>query len=293
MNSVTTVPQHESIVESAATAVTLRAQIRRIQEVMRDVMIKDVHYGQIPGTPKPTLYKPGAEVLGLTFHIAPYFTTEDLSTPDSVRYRVHCVGRHQGSGVDLGEGMGECSSDEAKYKWRAPVCDEEFAEAQLERRREKWTRSGGGPYKQKQIRTEWADIANTVLKMAAKRAHIAMILNVLAASDLFSQDLEDLPEEIVGDMGGQQRSARQNAPQRPRPTSSGGGGFINERMVKLLRVKLNDAEMSAEDVCLRFGVDSITKLPFDKMNDALAFIADQQHAAPASDAPTQDSTPPR
>jgi hypothetical protein len=283
--SLSTTPRHESIVESAGSAASLRAQIQLIQDVMRNVMIKDVHYGQIPGTQKPTLLKPGAEMLGLVFHIAPHFRTDDLSTGDAVRYRVHCVGRHQSSGIDLGEGLGECSSDEAKYRWRAPVCDEEFNEFPVDRRREKWSRgSGGSTYKQKQLRTESVDIANTVLKMAAKRAHIAMILNVLAASDIFSQDLEDLPEEYVaGGIGGPQRQPMS------RPRAAGGGGMINEKMIKLLRVKLNNAEMSAELVCNEFGVDSITKLPFDKMNDALAFIAAGHKVAADEDA--ADSSP--
>ena len=47
-------------------------------------------------------------------------------------------------------------------------------------------------YTVQQVRTESADLANTVLKMACKRAKIAMVLNVTAASDMFGQDLEDL-----------------------------------------------------------------------------------------------------
>ncbi|MTV64573.1 hypothetical protein GM539_14660, partial [Streptococcus pneumoniae] len=38
--------------------------------------------------------------------------------------------------------------------------------------------------------------ANTVLKMACKRAKMAMVLNVTAASDCFSQDLEDLDDVL-------------------------------------------------------------------------------------------------
>lgn len=272
-----------SIVEGASSAASLRAQIQLIQHAMNEVMIENVHFGKIPGTPKPSLWKPGAEVLCVMFHIAPTFITEDLSMHDSVRYRVRCVGRHQTTGTDLGEGVGECSSDEQKFKWRAPVCDEEFAATPVDRRREKWMRGASGPYAQKQVRMDPPDVANTVLKIAAKRAHIAMVLNVLAASDIFSQDLEDLPEGMIDGerpRAPSQRSARRSAstPQS-RPRSSGGGGFATEAQVRLLRAKLNDAGMSAEDVCKRFGVDSVTKLPFEKVNEALAYISDPERDA--------------
>jgi hypothetical protein len=275
------VQPRESIVDGASSVASLRAQIQLIQHAMTEVMIENVHFGKIPGTPKPSLWKSGAEVLCAMFRIAPIFLTDDLSTTDCVRYRVRCIGRHQTSGIDLGEGVGECSSDEAKYKWRSPVCDEEFAATPVDRRREKWVRGSNGAYVQKQVRTEPADIANTVLKMSAKRAHVSMVLNVLAASDCFSQDLEDLPDGVLveGERKPPQRAGRR-PPQQARPRSSGGGGgHATDAQVKLLRARMNDAGMSAEDVCRRFEIDSITNLPFEKVNEALSFIADPERDA--------------
>lgn len=168
-----------------------------VQEVMRAVMKPDVHYGTIPGTPKPTLYKAGAEVLCMTFRVADTYEITDLSTADTVRYRVNCIGTHQVSGVVLGSGLGEASSGEEKYKWRKAVCKEEFDETPANMRRIKHARGKGGTtYKQEQIRTEQADLANTILKMANKRAKMAMTLNVTAASDCFNQDLEDMDDAL-------------------------------------------------------------------------------------------------
>lgn len=174
------------------------ARTKLVREVMETVMKNGMHYGTIPGTQKPTLYQPGCDVLAVAFRIAPKLAlVEDLSTSDAVRYRVTVAGHHQGTNELLAEGIGECSSDEEKYRWRRPVCDEEFADTPEDRRREKWAKgSGGKPYKQKQIRTSPADVANTVLKMATKRAKVAMILNATAATDVFAQDLEDLNEEL-------------------------------------------------------------------------------------------------
>lgn len=183
-----------------STVSEIKAEVQLIQQILEGIMKKDVHYGTIPGTPKPTLYKPGSEKILRTFHIGvdPSENVQDLSTDDEIRYRVFARAFNQATGATLGVGVGECSSNEEKYKWRRPVCDEEFNEMPEDRKREKWVRGQNNKpnYKIKQIRTNPADVANTILKMAKKRAQIDMTLTVTAASDVFEQDLEDLPEEI-------------------------------------------------------------------------------------------------
>ncbi|MFW9085612.1 hypothetical protein ACOI7N_13760 [Pseudomonas sp. P2758] len=201
MNEIIHMPAREASGLTAAevhrfSAVEIRQRVNLVQEVMQGIMKRDTHYGTIPGTPKPTLYKPGAEVLCVTFRVAQEYRIEDLSTANTARYRVTCVGRHQTTGIALGEGVGECSSGEEKYKWRGSICLEEFEATPENMRRVKFSKYKGNVEKRPQVRTEAADLANTVLKMACKRAMIAMTLNVTAASDIFTQDIEDLPEEL-------------------------------------------------------------------------------------------------
>ena len=181
------------------TAVEVKAQVQLIQEVMAAVMVKDVHYGIIPGTNKPTLYKPGSEKILSTFRIAAYpRDVEDLSTFDEIRYRVKVHGvAMENDQVLFGVGIGECSSSEDKYRWRKPVCDAEFDETPEDRKRVAWKKKQGGAYQQKQVRTNPSDVANTILKMAKKRAQIDMTLTATGASDVFDQDLEDLPDGIL------------------------------------------------------------------------------------------------
>lgn len=181
------------------TSQDVLARMTRVLEIQRHVMKSGVHYGTIPGTPKPTLYKAGAEKLLTTFQIAAVpASVEDLSTADEVRYRVRVQGVSQATGTVLGEAWGECSSNEEKYRWRKPVVVEEWQETPPDQRREKWQkgRQGEKPYKVKQVRTSPADVANTILQMATKRALIPMTRVVLACSDIFEQDLEDMPEEL-------------------------------------------------------------------------------------------------
>lgn len=180
-----------------------------VQEVMAAIMKPNVHYGTIPGAgEKPTLLKAGAEVLCMTFRIADSYQVQDLSTDDLIRYRVTCIGRHQASDALLGSGMGEGSTGEEKYKWRKAVCLQEFEATPETHRRVKYGKKQGGFYTVEQVRTEPSDLANTVLKMACKRAKIAMVLNVTAASDMFSQDLEDLDAVLVQHLTGDEQMAQ-------------------------------------------------------------------------------------
>jgi hypothetical protein len=198
------------------------SRVRRIQEVMKALMKDGTHYGTIPGTPKPSLYQPGAELLCMTFRIAPQPHVEDLSAEDVIRYRVTMRAVSQATGELLGEGIGECSSNETKYRWSRPTCDEEFAETPDDLKREKWMRGKNGNYKAKQIRTSPADIGNTILKMAYKRALISMTRTVLACSDQFAQDLEDLPEEIRESVVGDEAQAK--PPIQPPQRKGNGNG---------------------------------------------------------------------
>jgi hypothetical protein len=190
------------------TAVEVRADVQLIQQVMAAVMKESVHYGVIPGTKKPSLYKAGAEKLCSAFRIATKPEVEDLSVvdqygePSIIRYRLHMRGTSQMTGNFLGEGIGECSSSEERYKWRAAVCAEEWEQTPEHLRRIKfsktWSRSGDDQIdKIQQVRTCPSDLGNTVLKMAAKRAMVDMTLKCTAASDVFAQDLEDLPSDLL------------------------------------------------------------------------------------------------
>lgn len=202
------------------TAAQVKAQVQRIQEVMAAVMQKDVHYGIIPGTQKPTLYKPGSEKILSTFRIAAHpKEIEDLSTYDEIRYRVKVYGvAMENDQILFGVGVGECSSNEEKYKWRRPVCDGEFNDTPDDRKRLKWVKGYDGKpdYQIKQVRTNPSDVANTILKMAKKRAQIDMTLTATGASDVFDQDLEDLPEGVVQEVAEKRPPVK--APQKKEAT---------------------------------------------------------------------------
>lgn len=205
--------------------------VARIQSVMEAVMKENVHYGKIPGTPKPSLWKPGAELLCMTFRIAPDpDRIEDISGIDRVgvqffRYRVRMIFTAIGSGAFLGASMGECSSLEEKYKWRRASGTKEFEATPVDRRRAKFKRGqNNSEYEEKQVRTEADDLSNTILQMAMKRALVAGTKQVTACSDIFAQDLEDLPAEIVSSIENEDKPAAPQASTRLSQQGANGTG---------------------------------------------------------------------
>jgi hypothetical protein len=188
-------------------------QVQLIQRIMRNVMKEGIHYGTIPGTDKPTLYKAGAEKLCMTFRLAPKFqkTRIDLGN-EHIEYEVCCVLSHIPTGIFIAEGLGSCSTRESKYRYRqggrqCPKCGAAAIIKGQEQYGGGWlcfAKKGGCGAKfadtdaeitsQPSGKVENPDIADTynpVLKIAKKRALVDATLTATAASDIFYQDLED------------------------------------------------------------------------------------------------------
>lgn len=257
------------------TAVDVRAQVNLIQEVMRSVMIDGTHFGKVPGCgDQKTLLKPGAEKLMATFRLAADPEIEDLSVMDCARYRVK-LRLISSSGVYMGAGVGECSSNEEKYKWRKAICKEEFEDTPEDQRREKWSR-GNPPYKIKQIKTNPADVANTVLKMAKKRALVDATLTALAASDIFTQDIEDLPEEYLDDDAPVTSSPKRTVEQ-PKPKSSAAPAPVNDTPIgdgpkRIIAAKLAAANKTEADLLAHFKISAIADIKMSQINEVITWI---------------------
>lgn len=200
------------------TIADVRGQINLIQNIMRDLMKESEHYGTIPGCgDKKVLFKSGAEKLCLTFKLAPrYELKETLLANGHFDCNVVCNMYHAPSGRFLGAGIGSCSTMETKYRWRdsqrkCPACGKEAIIKSKKEYGGGWLcfeKKGGCKAKFREGAPEIegqtigrienqdvADTYNTVRKMAKKRALVDATLTVTAASDIFTQDLEDTPPE--------------------------------------------------------------------------------------------------
>lgn len=195
----------------------LLQQSQLIHDVLTKVMVDGIHYGKIPGTgDKPTLYLAGAEKIDATFRLAPKYEIEDLSEPHNnlFRYRAKCSLYTIRDSYFVGSSVGEASSAEEKYMWERAVCDEQWESLPSDQRRIKWKKdkATGEVTQIKQVRTNAADIANTVLKIAVKRAHVSASKGATAASDILEVDFD---EEAVQDL---KRKEQEETPkEEPKP----------------------------------------------------------------------------
>lgn len=216
-------PQNTGV--EALSVQDLVGQVSLIQNVMQSVMKDKEHYGTIPGCgDKPALLKPGAEKLGFVFRLAPeYHVIEKMMERGHKEYQVTCSLKSINTGNFVGQGVGSCSTMESKYRFRpGPV---EFTGKPVPR--SYWDDRKSSPAKAQEMiggkgfsvkkndAGVWeivkagekvehdnpADYYNTVLKMAKKRAHVDAVLTATAASDIFTQDVEDLAENSAAHKG--------------------------------------------------------------------------------------------
>lgn len=288
MNTEVAVIQPQS---AALTAAQMKGHVQLIQQVMGAVMKEGVHYGEIPGTDKPTLLKPGAEVLMSTFRIAVDPQIDDLSSADEIRYRVRCIGTHQTTGIVMGAGIGECSSNEEKYKWKR-ANRREFDHTPEDRRRIKfgYDRQKREEYEIQQVRTEPADVANTILKMAKKRALVDFTLTALAASDCFAQDLEEMDESLRESLTeGEQKKREVQQPQaksKKQEPPADPNKKLESTQLKFIRKKLggDTDEQKAERekaLCTQFKAEKLEDIAFSDVNKVLVWIGEQNAQAGA------------
>lgn len=201
-------------------AAELIARLAVIRDAMDNAMEKDVDYGVIPGTDKPTLYKPGAEKLGVLFQLDIQPENEKTWGPgDHLTVVSRAVVYHAPTGARLGSGEGICTTRESKYGKRKQerLCPHCKTPAVIKGKQEFgggwlcWKKRDGCGAKfpdgdesieGQEVGTienpDLPDLWNTVDKMASKRARIDAVLAVTGASALFTQDVAD-SDEPTGD----------------------------------------------------------------------------------------------
>src|SRR5208282_1157277 len=138
------------------------------------------------------------------------------------------------------------------------------------------------PTEVKQVRSEHHDLENTILKMACKRAHVAMTLNVTAASDIFTQDIEDLPEHLRADTESalstlapiaQPKAKKETAPASAAPPGkkANGGATLSDGQRRILFTRMQKANLLEADLVKMFGA-ALDAIPAPKFKDVAAWV---------------------
>jgi hypothetical protein len=242
------------------TTETALQRYQAFKDFVKGVLREGIDFGKNPGSDRDTLLKPGAEKLCTFFGLTPRYVLEvvvedwrgEKYGQPLFYYRFKCQ-LFRGD-FQMGEGIGSCSSWEAKYRYRwvdentvtrmgldknalatrgGAISEFEFAinksetSGQYGKPAEYWAKwkqaiADGKARKINKMKkdgttspayemdmtmyrvpnSEFADIINTVQKIAQKRAYVAATLSATNASDYFTQDLEDYIEVEAIHTGG-------------------------------------------------------------------------------------------
>ncbi|MBH8587109.1 hypothetical protein [Thermoactinomyces sp. CICC 10520] len=155
-------PKVIEYVPSVAQTVDIAAEnLKQMYALAKKVMRHGVDYDTIPGTPKPSLLKPGAERLlqffGLGHKVTCMKEIEDWENGFFYFHYKVTITHPNYPGFVVAECEGSANSKEKKYRNQDPY-----------------------------------SIVNTLQKMAIKRALVGATLQATGASGLFTQDVEDM-----------------------------------------------------------------------------------------------------
>jgi len=178
-------------------------KITQFQQLVQSQLKQNHDYGIIPGTPKPTLLKPGAEKILMLMGLRSEFEIVD-STRDFEKgffqYQVRCK-LYRGD-ILITEGLGAANTKERKYLKQDPYT-----------------------------------IDNTVLKIAKKRALIDAVLLVASLSEVFTQDIEDM------DLEGNQLPQNEQQRQQQRLTPDSDDTISKAQAKRMYALSNGDAEL--------------------------------------------------
>ena len=252
--------KEEATVRFELTADDLIHQTQKVLEIKNKAMREGVHYGIIPGTKKPSLWKPGAERLCKAFRLEPGFETTSRDDPNRtfnwkkwdydkrkeiegttrgyLEYDSRCTLTHIPTGDVWAKNVSaSCNNFETRYQSLNPY-----------------------------------NVKNTLEKISEKRALVAAVLIGTAASDIFTQDLEDLPQLINNGNGGAKKEPTQNEPGKDKDVR-----MATPRQVAYIKGQIKKKNITQKTFLKEWEdyFKSWNTIPFRVVNDILDWIREQ------------------
>jgi hypothetical protein len=185
-------------------------EVAAIKQIMAEVMKEGEHYGKVPGSNKPGLFQPGAQIITLTFRLGPRFRVTKTDLPGGHReFYVETDLYDRLTGQLVGMGVGMATTLETKWRYRSgPVTftgrsvPREYWELRQSDPQKAAELLGGKGYQTRKNPDTgfWevveagervendnpADVYNTALKMASKRSFVHAVMNTTAAGEMFT-----------------------------------------------------------------------------------------------------------
>ena len=236
-------------------AITLQEAEQRIQllqEFVKRYMTPNQDYGMIPGCQKPSLFKPGAEklcdVYGLSKHVEVLDKVEDWEKP-FLAYEVRVTLVNKRTSHVESQGIGTANSKEKKF-----------------------------------ARQDTFTIANTLLKIAKKRALVDAVLSATRSSGLFTQDFEDLVgagmEPQRSETVPAQEPAKEKVGKEAQGLSKDGDGPAAENQLQQIYNLAHDLEITSQQakqiMKLHYRKDDSRKLSKVQADDLIRRLTEQK-----------------
>ncbi len=245
------------------TADDLVHQTQKIIEIKNKAMKEGVHFGIIPGCQKPSLWKPGAEKMCQAFRLKPEFETTSRDDPNRtvnwkkwdyknkkeiegttrgyIEYDSRCTLIHIPTGEVYAKNVSaSCNNFESRYRSLNPN-----------------------------------DVKNTLTKMSEKRSLVAAVLIGTAASDIFTQDIEDIPQLLNGDS--EPLSNEDNERPKNKRDESTEVRTASERQVAYIKKLIKKKNITEKGFIKEWEdyFESWDDIPFNIVNDILEWIREQ------------------
>ncbi len=266
----------ESVVPTfAISASEHQTSVQEFVAFVKDQMVEGVDFGTIPGTNKPTLLKAGAEKLcwlfGLTIDEPSLDRKEEWDRePPLFAYLATQRLVDRRTGKVIATGVGACNSMESKYRYRAGgrSCPECGSESVIKGKEEYgggwlcWKKKGGCGSKfddgdgriaaqaERAENPDTADVQNTILKMAAKRALVDATLKAVRGSGVFTQDIEDMG---TIEQPAYEPAAAADAPRPTAPTPKGKQTAPAREWEPILRARMTANGLVTADLKVIIG----------------------------------------
>lgn len=228
------------------------ARAKAINQVKSELMQESVHYYTLGGNkkikhadgteetvPQFSLGKPGAEMLQLAFGFSSEIQSTVSKDDPNARFT-----------MTIGEWIERPGSTRKEKVFRevamtgayevTSLCSVYANDGRLLARASGSCNNGESAFRS----TPYADAKNPVLKRSEKRAFVAAMLIAAGASDLFTQDLEDLE---VTPAGQPSHAAKDGGASNAAPKASS-AGWMNDGQKKLIYAKLKGYGFSDEDI---------------------------------------------
>ncbi len=171
---------------------TVKHNIQLCEQLVKEVLEKEIDWGTIPGVQQPFLWDSGAAKIMSAFNCYPEYKVIDatIRTPH-IRYTITSQLINRQSQQVIATGIGAASTKEVKhrYRWVEDPEKEGISRKGLKQRKD-------GKYRIPNPDTE--DLLNTICKMAAKRADVDAAQSLPGVAATLRKLFQGIPSKPIG-----------------------------------------------------------------------------------------------